>query len=69
MISVADLLTNNRVPGSYFATDAYMRSDLELGLLENRRGDRLLASHLFWIRQRNWAGIAAGVAQLWSLVG
>ncbi|MDX2239402.1 MAG: V4R domain-containing protein [Leptolyngbyaceae cyanobacterium bins.302] len=43
MISVADLLTNNRVPGNYFATDVYVRSDLELGLLENRRGDRLLA--------------------------
>jgi predicted hydrocarbon binding protein len=43
MISVADLLVNNRVPGNYFATDAYVRSDLEMGLLENRRGDRLLA--------------------------
>ena len=43
MISVADLLTNNRVPGNYFATDVYVRSDLELGMLENRRGDRLLA--------------------------
>ncbi|OLP18861.1 4-vinyl reductase [Leptolyngbya sp. 'hensonii'] len=43
MISVADLLTDNRVPGNYFATDAYVRGDLELGLLENRRGDRLLA--------------------------
>lgn len=43
MISVADLLTNNRVPGNYFATDTYVRGDLELGILENRRGDRLLA--------------------------
>ena len=43
MISVADLLVNNRVPGNYFATDAYVRSDLEMGLLENRQGDRLLA--------------------------
>lgn len=43
MISVADLLTNNRIPGNYFTTDAYVRSDLELGLLENRRGDRLVA--------------------------
>ncbi|EKQ69625.1 putative hydrocarbon binding protein (contains V4R domain) [Leptolyngbyaceae cyanobacterium JSC-12] len=43
MISVADLLTNNRIPGNYFATDVYVRSDLELGLLENRRGDRLVA--------------------------
>ncbi len=43
MISVADLLTNNRVPGNYFAIDAYVQGDLEMGLLENRRGDRLLA--------------------------
>jgi predicted hydrocarbon binding protein len=43
MISVADLLTNNRVPGNYFAADTYVRGDLELGILENRRGDRLIA--------------------------
>jgi uncharacterized protein len=43
MISVADLLTNHRIPGSYFATDAYVKGDLEMGLLENRRGDRLLS--------------------------
>lgn len=43
MISVADLLTDNRIPGNYFATDAYVRGDLEMGLLENRQGDRLLA--------------------------
>ncbi|MDX2097381.1 MAG: V4R domain-containing protein [Leptolyngbyaceae cyanobacterium bins.59] len=43
MISVADLLTDNRIPGNYFATDAYVRGDLELGLLENRQGGRLIA--------------------------
>ncbi|MCS6812844.1 MAG: 4-vinyl reductase [Cyanobacteria bacterium] len=43
MISVADLLVDDRVPGNYYATDAYVRGDLELGLLENRQGDRLLA--------------------------
>ena len=43
MISVADLLLDGRIPGNYFATTAYVHSDLELGLLENRRGDRLLA--------------------------
>lgn len=43
MISVADLLTNNRIPGNYFAIDAYVRGDLEMGLLENRQGDRLIA--------------------------
>jgi uncharacterized protein len=43
MISVTDLLTNNRIPGNYFAPDAYVHGDLEMGLLENRRGERLIA--------------------------
>lgn len=43
MISVSDLLTNNRVPGNFFAPDVYVHGDLEVGLLENRQGDRLLA--------------------------
>ncbi|MBE9178901.1 4-vinyl reductase [Oculatella sp. LEGE 06141] len=43
MISVADLLVDDRIPGNYFATDAYVRGDLEMGLLENRQGGRLLA--------------------------
>ena len=43
MINIADLLKQPRIPGNYFASDAYVRGDLELGLLENRRGDRLLA--------------------------
>lgn len=43
MISVADLLINNRIPGNFFAPDVYVRGDLEVGLLENRQGERLLA--------------------------
>jgi uncharacterized protein len=43
MINIADLLKQPRLPGNYFASDAYVRGDLELGLLENRRGDRLIA--------------------------
>ena len=43
MVSVADLLTDGRLPGNYFAQDLYVRGSTELGLLENRRGDRLLA--------------------------
>lgn len=43
MISVADLLIDNRLPSNYFVSDVYVRGTLELGLLENRRGDRLLA--------------------------
>lgn len=43
MVSVADLLIDGRLPGNYFATDLYVKGSTELGLLENRRGDRLLA--------------------------
>lgn len=43
MIAIADLLDSPRLPGNYFAPGAYIRGDLELGLLENRRGDRFLA--------------------------
>jgi hypothetical protein len=43
MVSVADLLMDGRLPGNYFAQDLYVRGSTELGLLENRRGDRLLA--------------------------
>lgn len=43
MISVRDLLLNDRLPANYYASDVYVRGDLEMGLLESRRGDRLLA--------------------------
>ncbi|WP_250121375.1 V4R domain-containing protein [Chroococcidiopsis sp. CCMEE 29] len=43
MIAVADLLKAQRLPGNYFTPDAYIKGDFESGLLENRRGDRLLA--------------------------
>jgi uncharacterized protein len=43
MISVADLLQDNRIPANYFGYEAYVKGDLELGLLESRRGDRLIA--------------------------
>ncbi len=44
MISIANLLEDNdKLPGNYFSWDVYVKGDLELGLLENRRGDRLLA--------------------------
>jgi len=43
MVSAADLLIDGRLPGNYFAPDLYVRGSTELGLLENRRGDRLLA--------------------------
>lgn len=43
MVLVADLLADNTLTANYFATDVYVHGTLELGLLENRRGDRLLA--------------------------
>ena len=43
MISVSDLIKENRIPSNFFDYNAYVKGDLEIGLLENRRGDRLLA--------------------------
>ncbi|MBE7383945.1 MAG: 4-vinyl reductase [Leptolyngbya sp. SIO1E4] len=43
MISIADLLTDDHLPSNYFANDVYVRGILELGILENRQGSRLLA--------------------------
>lgn len=58
MISISDLLVDNRIPSNYFASDTYVKGDLELGLLENRRGDRLLALPSTLIE-----GIYAGLQQ------
>jgi len=43
MIDVADLTSAPHLPGNYFSPHLYVQSDLELGILENRRGERLLA--------------------------
>ncbi|MGB7416077.1 MAG: V4R domain-containing protein [Thermosynechococcaceae cyanobacterium] len=43
MIAVAELLKKERLPGNYFAPRAYVQSDYELGLIENRQGSRLIA--------------------------
>ena len=67
MISVANLLSENRIPGNYFASDAYVHSDLELGLLENRRGDRLLALPETML-QAIYAGLEKETGQAGSLV-
>lgn len=67
MISVADLLTNDHVPGNYFATDAYVHSDLEMGLLENRDGNRLLALPDTFI-QSMYAGLEKETGQATRLV-
>lgn len=56
MIAVADLLKDQRLPGNYFAPDAYIQGDYESGLIENRHGDRLLA-----IPETLIQGIYAGI--------
>jgi uncharacterized protein len=43
MIAVAELLKKERLPGNYFAPSAYVQGDFELGLIENRQGNRLIA--------------------------
>jgi uncharacterized protein len=43
MISVADLLSRKQLPDNYFSPRHYVQSDLELGVLENRRGNRLIS--------------------------
>lgn len=42
MLSV-ESLRNEPLPGNYFAPDVYLQGDYEMGLLENRSGDRLIA--------------------------
>lgn len=43
MIEVAELIKDGSLHGNYFAPDAYVQGDFEIGLIENRRGSRLLA--------------------------
>jgi len=43
MISIASLLEKKPLKGNYFAPDAYLQGDFELGLLETRQGSRLIA--------------------------
>ena len=58
MISITDLLIDNRIPSDYFANEFYVKGDLELGLLENRQGNRLIALPATLIQ-----GIYAGLEQ------
>lgn len=67
MISVADLLKDQRLPGNYFAFDAYVTGDFEAGLLENRRGDRLIAVPETLI-QAIYAGIEKEIGQASGVV-
>ncbi|MGE5659851.1 MAG: V4R domain-containing protein [Actinomycetota bacterium] len=67
MINIADLIQQPRLPGNYFAPDAYVRGDLELGLLENRRSSRLLALPMTLI-QAMYAGLEQETGQAARLV-
>jgi predicted hydrocarbon binding protein len=40
---VAELVASKPLVANFFEYEAYVRGDLEMGLLENRRGDRLIA--------------------------
>lgn len=67
MISVADLIKENRVPANFFDYDSYVKGDLEIGLLENRRGDRLIAIPETLITSL-YAGLAKETGQASRLV-
>lgn len=67
MISVADLIKENRIPANFFDYNAYLKGDLEIGLLENRRGDRLIAVPDTLISSL-YAGLAKETGQASKLV-
>jgi len=67
MISVADLIKDNQLSGNYFGYETYVRGDLESGLLENRRGDRLIAVPTTLI-QALYAGLEKETGQAAGLV-
>ena len=67
MISVADLIKENRIPANFFDYNSYIKGDLEIGLLENRRGDRLIAIPETLISSL-YAGLAKETGQASKLV-
>lgn len=67
MINVVELVDTKRLSGNYFAPSAYVRCDLELGLLENRQGERLLALPDNFL-QGIYAGLEAETGQAARLV-
>lgn len=66
MITVADLIKES-LPGNYFAPDVYVRGDFEFGLIENRRGSRLLALPEVFL-QAIYAGLEQETGQATGLV-
>jgi len=67
MISVAELVKEHRIPANFFDYYAYVKGDLEIGLLENRRGDRLLAVP-FTLITSLYAGLTKETGQASRLV-
>lgn len=67
MIALNDLLNTKQLPGNYYASGTYIQGDLEHGLLESRRGDRLLALPHALI-QGIYAGLDEEVGQAAHLV-
>ena len=67
MISVADLIKENHIPSNFFDYNSYIKGDLEIGLLENRRGDRLIAIPETLISSL-YAGLAKETGQASKLV-
>lgn len=43
MIDVAELINQHPIKGNYFSPDIYVQGDVEMGLIENRHGSRLIA--------------------------
>ncbi len=67
MISVADLVQDTSLKGNYFAPDAYVQGDFELGLLETRQGSRLIALPEVLL-QGIFAGLESEIGQASSIV-
>lgn len=67
MISVADLVQEKTFKGNYFAPDAYLQGDFELGLLETRLGSRLISLPEVLI-QGLFAGLDEELGQASSIV-
>ncbi|NJN37559.1 MAG: 4-vinyl reductase [Acaryochloridaceae cyanobacterium CSU_3_4] len=43
MIALEELINRESIPGNFFAPEVYVQGDMELGLIENRAGARLIA--------------------------
>lgn len=43
MLAIEELISQPSIPGNFFAPERYVQGDMELGLIENRKGSRLIA--------------------------